>query len=173
MQFYKLCINHNGKTWFVSYKFSDFAALHDKVSAACPFLSFSNSFTQLHMANNAIQLKFPKPKGLFQSKNDPKFLEKRRQGLDTFIQQILTESKLLGRYDMSIAMISLHSRHVREFMQLDENQDESSSSSKVVAKAVHDDEEDTDAKDDDTAVEHEDESVDLGPSERRKWVASG
>ncbi|XP_063238015.1 serine/threonine-protein kinase Sgk1-like isoform X3 [Bacillus rossius redtenbacheri] len=87
---YKVVVNSDSQSWFVFRRYNEFYRLYESLKKQVPHL----------------HLKLPGKK-LFGNNLDPLFVQSRREGLDCFIQQLMTDNRLV------------HLPEVREFFQLD------------------------------------------------------
>nr|CAD7446641.1 unnamed protein product [Timema bartmani] len=87
---YKVMVTSDSQSWFVFRRYNEFYKLYESLKKQVPQL----------------QLKLPGKK-LFGNNLDPSFVQSRREGLDAFIQQLMTDHRLI------------HLPEVREFFQLD------------------------------------------------------
>ncbi|KAE8747510.1 hypothetical protein FOCC_FOCC005181 [Frankliniella occidentalis] len=87
---YKVAISSDNDSWFVFRRYNEFYKLFDILRKQVP----------------GLQLKLPGKK-LFGNNLDPQFIASRQEGLDTFLQQLMQDKKLLEIPE------------VRAFLQLD------------------------------------------------------
>ena len=82
------------------YKYSDFASLDQKVRWC--WRNDIPEYFKLKSIYPTVNLPLPSKKGIFTTA-DAKFLEKRRVGLDKFVQAMLSDAMLVKKWDLFIA----------------------------------------------------------------------
>nr|CAD7461412.1 unnamed protein product [Timema tahoe] len=75
---YKVMVTSDSQSWFVFRRYNEFYKLYESLKKQVPQL----------------QLKLPGKK-LFGNNLDPSFVQSRREGLDAFIQQLMTDHRLI------------------------------------------------------------------------------
>ncbi|XP_054154142.1 serine/threonine-protein kinase Sgk2-like isoform X2 [Oppia nitens] len=132
---YQVVVNCDGKTWLLYRRYNEFTKLYDLVKKQYPWLSKD--------------LKLPGKK-LFGNNFSVDFINSRRKGLDTLVQTMLSEPRVLDHAE------------VRTFFQLDRLSMKSSSG-----------DEDQDNDEELTITSNNcDKLIDLGPSEKHHAKAS-
>lgn len=124
---YKVMVTSDNHSWFVFRRYNEFYKLYEMLKKQVP----------------NVQLKLPGKK-LFGNNLDPQFVQSRREGLNSFIQQIMTDARFRQLSE------------VREFFQLDRRKLSSEDGS------VEDGEEENGGSD----VANSTDKLNLGPSER-------
>ncbi|GFG34302.1 hypothetical protein Cfor_07097 [Coptotermes formosanus] len=124
---YKVMVTSDNQSWFVFRRYNEFYKLYEMLKKQVP----------------SVQLKLPGKK-LFGNNLDPQFVQSRREGLNSFIQQIMTDARFRQLSE------------VREFFQLDRRKLSSEDGS------VDDGEEGNGGSD----VSNSTDKLNLGPSER-------
>ncbi|KAG1664814.1 Serine/threonine-protein kinase Sgk3 [Nymphon striatum] len=119
---YKVAVNSGGKSWFIFRRYNEFNKLFDVLKKQMP----------------GFHMKLPGKK-LFGNNFDPEFIKARREGLDNFIQKIMSDSALYNHPE------------VKTFLLLDN------------PKNCHEEEIEETSED---GVQIDDKLVDLGPTEK-------
>ncbi|XP_067138596.1 serine/threonine-protein kinase Sgk2-like [Centruroides vittatus] len=126
---YKVVVSMEGNTWFIFRRYNEFSKLHDLLKKQYP---------NLH-------LKLPGKKR-FGNNFSADFIKNRKQGLNDFIQRLVTDPLLLEH------------PYVREFLNVERNlsKDTGNEEDQLPESSFHEDQEDK-----------EDKPMDLGPTEKK------
>ncbi|KAL1483314.1 hypothetical protein MTO96_033274 [Rhipicephalus appendiculatus] len=101
---YKVVVTVDGHSWFVLRRYNDFSKLLDIIKKQFP----------------GCHLKLPGKK-LFGNNFSPDFIRSRRQGLDEFIQKLVTDEKLMQNQDVRAFLNVDKNLSIKEAAEEDEN----------------------------------------------------